>query len=249
MDAGVIAALIGAAASIVIALWSGVTSARNSAKLTRLEHELEEEAAAEKVLARYREPLLEAAYFLQSRIGNIQHHGFLGYASPLSERSDAAILSTLYRVAHYFGWREILRQDIQFLDFRDEPEQTRVVADLLAWISAEWADDAYGTAFMLWLEEQRAIGALMVERQGDRSVCISYASFCNQYKSTFLPWFERIDRDLRVEAEEEDDSHDYLAETDNRLAKIAELLRSLVERLDPDQIRFTQKWRSSTGET
>jgi hypothetical protein len=71
-------------AAIVLALLAGALSLVNSVYATRLASRLEEERAAKtkaellsELMARYRDPLLQAAFDLQSRIYNIVEQGFL----------------------------------------------------------------------------------------------------------------------------------------------------------------------------
>ena len=84
---------------------------------------------AEAVLARYREPLLAAAYELQGRIYNILQLKFLPryYLAGDQDQKSYAVQNTLYVVGQYFGWSEILRREIQFLSFSDS-KRTRSVA-------------------------------------------------------------------------------------------------------------------------
>ena len=68
---------------------------------------------AEDVLATYREPLAASAFDLQSRNYNILRLDFFDKWANGRGRTDAAIESTLFRLAQYFGWSEILRRKIQ----------------------------------------------------------------------------------------------------------------------------------------
>jgi hypothetical protein len=153
-------------------------------RLAELESQLRErearsaqEAEAEEVLTRYREPLVAVSYDLQRRLYNILARSFLRvYLKPGNEREDEAVESTLYRVGQYLGWTEILRRDIHFLKFR-EAHETRAVAELQAEIGHTFASDGYGHDFMLWQDEQRAIGELMIVRENGSLHCLGYASF------------------------------------------------------------------------
>jgi len=64
-------------------------------------------AEAEATVSRYREPLLGAAFDLQARVFNIRRGG-LFYSDTTSYQIDHA----LYVFAQYFGWREVIRQEI-----------------------------------------------------------------------------------------------------------------------------------------
>src|SRR5262249_39855502 len=109
MDAGVVVALIalvGAIAAAAISLYGQLHAQEVAAR-----HE------AEDVLARYQAPLANAAYELQGRIYNIVALGFLRkyYVSGDASQKTYATENTLYVIAQFLGWSEILRREIQFL--------------------------------------------------------------------------------------------------------------------------------------
>jgi hypothetical protein len=113
---------------------------RLQADLTRLDDELEsrrirlqqeltdrarvdakaEDAAA--LMARYRDPLLRAAFDLQSRLYNILEQDFLRayYRHRDAHVREYACENTLYVLAEYLGWVEIVRREVSFLDLGDE---------------------------------------------------------------------------------------------------------------------------------
>jgi hypothetical protein len=77
-------ALISAAAAVLAALLTVVVSARTTRvtaelqdKLERQRHQASKEELLEQVMSRYREPLVRAAFDLQSRIYNIVKQAFL----------------------------------------------------------------------------------------------------------------------------------------------------------------------------
>src|SRR3954447_7646364 len=73
-----------------------------------------EEAA--RLVARYRDPLLRSAFDFQSRIYNVYRRGgFRGGADPEYFR-----LNTLFVLAEFLGWLEIVRRELQFLDLGGE---------------------------------------------------------------------------------------------------------------------------------
>jgi hypothetical protein len=148
------------------------------------------------VLDRYRGPLVAAAFDLQERLDNLinpERQFLRAYGGKRSPRREDALKSTLYRVAQYFGWVEILRRDIQYLKFR-EPEETRTVMDLLGNVARTFADDRYGTVFMVWFEEQRGIGERMITREGDVNTCVGYATFFDDYDRTYARWLDRFEQ-------------------------------------------------------
>jgi hypothetical protein len=140
----------GARARASLSLYGQVRSARHQAR-----------REAEAVLEKYREPLILAAYDLQSRLFNILHMGFLGkyYLRDVDGSRRYALEHTLYLVGQYFAWTEILRREIQFLEF-EEVEETKRVGRLQRRIRELFASDKeeLGRAFMVWRGEQNAIG-------------------------------------------------------------------------------------------
>jgi hypothetical protein len=255
MDATVVAGLIAAGASLAVALWSAWVSQRTQAHERASSRELEQFKAesnrevevlkadlqdradrdrrdreSQATLSLYREPLTAAAFELQSRIYNIIELHFLQeYAQPGGERVEDAIKSTLFKFAQYFGWREILRNEIHFLRFPEESE-TRAVGELLASIDEAFNDDELGPAFMLWRDEQRALGELMVVRGAGPRTLLGYFDFFELYETNpyMRRWFARLEQALR----------DGVAANDDRLAVVQRLLRQLVMRLDPNGLQY-----------
>jgi hypothetical protein len=231
MDAAVILALVTALASLAVALANTVVTHR----LRLAEAATEREVEAEAVLERNRGPLLAAAFDLQDRLDNLinPERDFLaaygGRRNPLREE---AIRTTLYRVGQYFCWVEIMRRDRLSLQF-SEPEHTKFVADLIRDVGRKFADDRYGRDFMLWREEQRAIGERMIEGFGEEASCVGYATFAERYEKTYSRWLGRFEETL---------DHETVTRS-VRLRDLRKTLRALVEALDPDELRYRRDWK------
>jgi hypothetical protein len=226
----VAAAWIGFAGGVIAAVISAVVALRQSRlseRLTRLDHELEAQTQAEAVLKRYREPLAAAAFDLQSRLFNILRLNFFGLYGEGSERAEEAHRTTLFRLAQYFGWTEILRRDIQFLSF-PEDDETRRVTHLQSEIAKRFLTDAYGPAMMIWGDEQRAIGELMIVEEYGKVLCMGYAKFQAHCHEEFATWHERLRTELRAEPAQE------------RMRAVQHLLCELVETLDPRGLRYAK---------
>jgi hypothetical protein len=234
-------AWIGFAGALVAGCISAAVALRQSGlseRLARLQSDLDTERherealfdrglQAADVLATYREPLAAAAYDLQSRIYNILRMDFFGKWGNANEHSEDAITSTLFRLAQYFGWTEILRRKIQFLSF-PEDEETRKVARLQSDIAHCFLTDSYGLTLMIWSDEQRAIGEQMiVQEQGD-TLCMGYATFRERCADTFLAHRERLQNEIGEPGVNE------------RLRDAHHLLCDLVETLDRRRVRYTQ---------
>ena len=136
------------------------------------------------------------AFDLQERLDNILNpsRDFLaGYGQADNPRRDDAVKTTLYRIAQFFCWVEVIRRDRLFLTFR-EPEETWVIAELVGRVGRTFADDRYGPDFMLWREEQRAIGERMIGRDREPANCVGYATFVECYSDDYARWFQRFEQ-------------------------------------------------------
>ena len=213
------AAWIGFAGGVLAALVSGFVVLRR--------YKLDREQHAAEVLARYREPLAAAAFDLQSRLYNILELEFFEHYGS-GERAEEALRTTLFRFAQYFGWTEILRRDIQFLNFPNDDE-TRRVAELQEVIAQCFRSNEYGPELMIWGDEQRAIGELMIVEEHGKVLSMGYAAFRQRCDDTFAPWRIRMRDELFAES------------TQPRLRDIQNSLCELVETLDSRRVRYTRE--------
>ena len=237
MEGAVLAAVIAAVASLLVAAFTAHRSRTASKELEELKAALNARADLEKheregevLLSRYREPLTAAAFDLQSRLYNIVERDFLeAYVRPGSEREEEAITSTLFRFAQYFGWTEIVRQDINFLKFRETGE-TRAVANRLNEVLKIFNDDqpSLSPDFMLWRDELRAIGELMIAKDGGTKACLGYAGFVAIYGTHFERWLGRFGGHLK----------DEYVSADDRLVLLQRALVMLVRQLDPKGLQY-----------
>lgn len=190
---------------------------------------------AARLVSKYRDPLLRSAYDLQSRIYNIYRpggFGFTGTADP-----DYFRLNTLFLIAEFLAWLEIIRREMQFLDLgavKATKNLSHTLQEVQGHIADRWKfrDDIY-----LFRGHQRAIGELMlvtVEVQdmiGRRHECMGYAAFVVAYESpTFGKWFTRLG-----EAIDQLRDKKYRPE---RLVWVQRTLIDLIDLLDPDHERF-----------
>lgn len=207
-------------------VFATVVGAVVAVRQTRLKASLEAEARAEEVLARYREPLAAAAFDLQSRLYNILELQFFDNFGEPHPRSEEALRTTLFRIAQYFGWSEILRRDIQFLSF-PEAENTQRVIGLQRKIAKCFLTDDYGEELMIWADQQRAIGELMIVEEHGKVLCMGYARFRKECDGVFAQWRGQLRHDLLGEA-----SHE-------RMREVQHLLCKLVETLDEKRVRYS----------
>jgi hypothetical protein len=178
--------------------------------------------------------LLISSFDLQSRIFNVlRPGGFRGNRHPDYYRS-----STLFVIAEFFGWLEIIRRDLQFLDL-GAAEDTRQLLARIEGVryafarTSDWRDNYY-----IYRGEQRAIGELMAMGSGTegsaaRAQCIGYASFIAKLEEPgFARWFDRIGDAIAA----------LPGQRPERLVHVQNALIDLIDFLDPDSERLTT-WR------
>ena len=128
MDPEGIVGVGSAALSVVGALTAGVMANRSARQAHELERQKERETQreiAERILQQYRDPLLDAAHTLQGRLFNIMAQDFLGaYLNhPDPDERRYARDYTVYAIAEYLCWVEILRRELRFHDLGDVAAQ------------------------------------------------------------------------------------------------------------------------------
>ena len=226
-----------AVASGVLAIWGQSASTRLSAELEDLRTVENRRFEREKSVARYREPLGRAAYDLQSRLYNILQQGLIKvYHDNGSDRERSYVLdNTVFLIAQYFAWTEIIRRDIQFLDLGAD-ENTRQLARLQDDVYFLWQTDKFSPLLRVFAGEQRAIGERMI-RDGPRGPeCIGYAMFLDETHKHRDELLNALRTDVR-------DFSTRLPEARPRLVAIQNAMIDLLDFLDPSYIRFPQERR------
>lgn len=231
MEATVAAAWIGAVVSLIVAGFNVYAQFGLERFKARRQ--------AEAILAKYREPLIYAAFDLQSRLYNIVRQHFLAvyYVSDNDSEREYALENTLFVIAQYFGWTEIVRRDIQFLNL-GATEATRKLTQLQEEISDAFQSDApeYGRTLRVFRGEQRAIGECMIVAEGDHSTCEGYASFVSDRDTSFRRWFGQLTKDVDTMARGPIELH-------VRAVMVQHALIDLIDFLDPDCMRFSADQR------
>lgn len=241
MSVDVLAALISAG----VAVCSAVMAAFVTTRSIRLQHtldlqraRLERLEANEDLTRRYREPLLLAAFHLQARFYNIVNGDFIArHMGADQEERQYARASTLFRVGDYFGWIEVLRRDLQFLDL-GEAAKTSELVERLDLVSHTFSNTDWfpKSVFHLFRDEQRGIGEVMLEPvagEARRYQCIGYATFVERLEldTKFARWFNRLS------AEVDQLIHPAPGQLD-RLIEVQHALINVINFLDPDGRRF-----------
>jgi hypothetical protein len=257
MSVEVTVTVISAVVALLGALFSAKTARSTAVLQARLQGELEERrersdkaARLEQVVSRYRDPLLNAAFDLQSRIYNLVANGYWKkIRNGDEEERSYAVKSTLFVVAQYLAWAEALRRGVQFLDL-GELKRNQDLVGRLEEIRNALATDRFGPEFRVFRAHQRAIGEVMLEAtpdaeaEGSRWQCLGYASFCSKLEQdgSFRTWFERLDRDVRQLASGP-------GEARARLVALQRALIDLLDFLDDPAVRFPQRLRSRIGDS
>jgi hypothetical protein len=209
-----IIALVGAIVSSVVTVGGNLITQR------RLERRTAYQAAR-----KYQEPLIIAAYDLQSRIFNILHQDFLVFArEDRWGRRETALASSSFAFAQFFGWREILRREVELLEF-----ETQEISHLLSRITTKFASDDLGPRFLLWKSEQRAIGEAMIGSWRGEPSCIGYLEFLERRSGELRELLGPIERDLAEIA---------ASGSDERLRSVQHLLVDLIQMLDSQGRRY-----------
>ena len=146
--------------------------------------------------ARYKQSLAAAAFDVNARIENVLR-GFFVDAYAHGPHETEVVQGTLFRFAQYFGWAEIVRRYARDPDVRHRDEMPRV-GQLANEVARVFNTDEYGAGgFMVWREAQRAIGELMVTRDGDAVDTIGVADFVSALDK-FQPWMGRMAEMIRT---------------------------------------------------
>jgi hypothetical protein len=248
--------LIVAVSAGVLSIISGFVSARASRKARAFEFELErrrkqEDAAetAERILHQYREPLIDAANTLQGRLYNIMQQNFLGkfYVNQTdqAERTYARDY-TVYAIAEYLTWVEILRREMRFQDLGDT-KRNRDLMERLTSIQYAFQRDDIPAQFQVFRGRQRAIAEVMMvptnAPEGPRNEAMGYASFSHRLVDDveFASWFAQLQRDVDTVAQSTMDRN-------LRLTHLQRELIDLIDFLDDKNVRIPPAFRQRLPE-
>ena len=243
MNTTLLAAVVAATAAIigaVLTFWNGTRVARLNAALSREDKVADRNQEAERILSRFREPLLRASYDLQSRLYNIAAQDLLTAYLARGTPDEAAYVvnNTLFLVAQFFAWNEIIRRDIQFLDLGDQ-QRTRYLATLQDSQVHTWLTDRYGRQLRVFAGDQRAIGERLICTTARGFDCIGYAEFLDILATQpgRIPQLQTLQADLLGLSTAQS------ARTD-RIVSLQHGLIDLLAFLDPEFIRYPRERRS-----
>ncbi|MFC7243753.1 hypothetical protein ACFQO7_14865 [Catellatospora aurea] len=227
--------VLGAIVAGVMTTWSARRNAMFEHRLAAERHEASKAEQAQEVISRYREPLLLAAFNLQSRlhnaVGGVYMREYLNH--PDEDERRYARDYTVYVLADYFCWVEIIRRDLRFLDLGDEDSNRTFHRHLNLVGTAFSSMKLPGNHFRLFKGQQRAIGELMIVATNGRADSMTYPAFCSQLDNNdeFRRWFRRL-----VEDVPEVVAQDWAG--NERLIRAQHALIDLIDFLDPARTRL-----------
>ena len=228
---GLLIALIGAAVTLFGVRYSHASQVRRDAQAR--------EDEADRLMRKYRDPLIRAAFDLQSRLYNIVVNGVLRkyVVNGTESEREYAHENTLHVLAEYFGWVEVLRREIQFMDLRDAGKNRQLSVRLDA-ISRLFLGERPDTTLRVFRGEQRAIGEVMLVQSasGGRET-MGYATFVARRKDPeFSRWFRKLSDDVRLITDEP-------GRHEERAIDLQHALIELLDFLDPMYQYFPESMR------
>jgi hypothetical protein len=190
------------------------------------------------MMSHYRDPLLQAAADLRSRLLTILAEDFLGrfFVHGKDTQKIYAVRHTLFVFAEFLCWMEILRQGISFLDLGDDARNRKLMKHITV-IRRVMFDNQMDPLFYVVTGYQRALGEVMIRPEDPSRVrdrqCIGYAEFCFRLEtdSTFSRWFDDLAADIPELAKRNS------VRTD-RLVALEGAIVDLINFLDPDNVRY-----------
>jgi hypothetical protein len=230
VDTQIAVAMIASLTSLAVAV-GGIPLSYLIAKRQRREQDLD-------LMSHYRDPLLQAAADLRSRLRAILVEDFLErfLINGKDTQKVYAIRHTLFVFAEFLCWMEILRQGVSFLDLGDDARNRKLMRHITI-IRRVMFDNQMDPLFWVVMGYQRALGELMM-RPDDPSrararQCIGYAEFSSRLEtdSTFARWFDGLAADIPELAKRK------VVRTD-RLVALEGAVVDLIDFLDPNNVRY-----------
>lgn len=232
--------LIVALVSGALAMFATAISVLGTGRMAQVLAAQERRYKAEQEESKYREPLVRAAYDLQSRLYNILEQNFVGVymARGTPREKDYAIGNTVFVIAQYFAWTEITRAEIRFINLGRDRE-TRRLSELLDDIYRLWGTDKkdFGPSLRIFAGEQRAIGEALVAKSDKGVACMGYGEFLAEVLPKDKPLVDALAADVRA-------LPDTLESARPRLTALQNALIDLLKLLDPKFLRFPKESRS-----
>ena len=223
----------------VIAFVGSLGAAAIAGWITLSSDERKRLSEAEKLLNKYRDPLLLVAQDLQSRLYNITDQNLTSWINHPGDKRDNLLQYTCFLVGQFLAWTNILRRESQFLRFATDKANKDFTTTLNA-ISYAFLTDGTGPLgfpFILWKGKQLAIGEIMTVKEDDQHFCMGYSDFHVKWTEDkeFQRWFHTLTDGITVIADARVSGEDSVP--DQRLRRIQHLLVCLIHLLDPKGLR------------
>lgn len=227
--------------------YKGSVARENNEALETLKSDLQLQLRAEEravnlelTMDKYRGPLVHSAYDLQSRIFNLVKQNVVDLYF-FEGRGDGTekeyfLKNTIYVMAQYFAWTEIIRKEIQFIEFNDI-KTSQQLSNLQDEIYSIWQFTTRADSLNIWAGEQRGIGELMLQEKDSRYTCIGYSQFLKLVNQGEEPLLNQLETKIEGYLNSQDRSS-------VRLIKLQNALIDLLEFLDPDYVRFPKDKRT-----
>jgi hypothetical protein len=234
MDPTVLVAVITSCTTLVAVL-STLTVNLRSARQARRTQVLD-------LVARYRDPLLWAAFDLRTMLYSwVELNTLHKFHQEPSMRAKAYLDWSVFAVCQYLGWVEIFRRGIQFIDLGHDQRNQELFSHIHAVTRAFSSSGLDGEELSLLRNEQRAIGEAMTLSTGTRDEpadCLAFTTFqlLLAYEPDFARWISPVQ-----------DGVDKLAALESarteRVVMVQNRLSELIEFLDPKRVRFPSRLR------
>lgn len=241
MATQLLVAIISAVVALVaaaITIWGQTRSTRLASQLRREEEEEKHKQEAKRLISRYREPLVHAAFDLQSRIYNFLELQMIDlHYDNGSDRTRAYVVdNTAFLIAQYFGWSEIFRQEGLFLDL-GESSNTRRLNEIQDNITHAWLRGDLGMDLCIFKGNQRVIGEEMIRKGPEGLNCATYGEFLSIISDENNQHLLHLKQDVKALVTD-------IEPVRSRLILLQNVLINLIDFLDPNYIRFPKNRRT-----
>ncbi|TKA26364.1 hypothetical protein B0A50_05143 [Salinomyces thailandicus] len=236
----------------VVSLVSSILTALAGGWWAFYSEERKDRIQTERLLRKYRDPLLLAAQDLQARLYNVVGQALVERFLERGQQSDdgqqykdALYIYTAFLFGQYLCWVYILRRQTRFLCFTTQKKtSTKTLIELLDCIASVLNTDKHTELpFRLWKGHQLAIGELMCVLEGDELMCMGFSTFTRKWKEAesssqeavaFCNWFQPIVSGIKSMDEASKEGQKC---PDDRLRRLQHCLGDLVSALDINGIR------------
>ncbi|MGD3106999.1 hypothetical protein [Streptomyces sp. YGL11-2] len=227
-------AIVVALASAALSVWGGLRSVKLQARIRQQQERMD-------LMKRFRNPLLLAAFDLQSRIYSLHRDQFIFFQNGTDAEKRYARHSTLFVLGEYLACIELVRRHVQFIEVGTTSESRTTLMKHLTQINevlSDWRN--HGKLFRVFRTEQRAIGEIMLTPTTgpEAAIPIGYAEFCSRLARdpNFSGWFAQLTDDLDRLVENPQEG--------TRFPALQHQLIDLINFLDPESERFPDWDRS-----